>query len=89
MTTEGQRAFDAEMSFEEALETLEEIVQKLEEGDQTLDQAIQLYEEGVRLHKLCEEKLAAARGRLEKVVETQAGEVGLEPMDEGDPEEDV
>lgn len=89
MINEAEREPDDELTFETALEKLEEIVGKLEEGDQTLDQAIHLYEEGVRLHRMCEGKLAAARGKLEKVVQTQAGEIALEPLDDGDPEEDV
>ena len=82
MTSEDDRGPETELTFETALEKLEEIVGKLEEGDRALDEAIRLYEEGVRLHKLCQEKLAAARGKLEKVVEDQAGEVSLEPFED-------
>ena len=88
MTDNASQAPDADMSFEAALAQLEEIVRKLEAGDQTLDDAIRLYEEGVRLHRLCEEKLAAARGKLERLVESQTGEIAVEPLDD-DAEEDI
>jgi exodeoxyribonuclease VII small subunit len=96
-TTEGghdvaertSQAVEPELTFEAALGRLEDIVEKLEAGEQTLDEAIALYEEGVRLYRLCGEKLAAARGRLEKVVESETGEIALEPLEDGDPEKDV
>ncbi len=78
-----------EPTFEEALEKLEEIAQRLEEGDLPLEESIKLYEEGVRLHKQCQEKLAAARGKLEKVVQTQAGEVSLEPLENDVSEDEI
>ena len=37
------------MSFESAIERLEEIVRKLESGDASLDESIKLYSEGVEL----------------------------------------
>jgi len=48
---------DKELSFEEAMKELEEIVQKLEEGDVPLDKAIHYYQEGMKLPKLCNHKL--------------------------------
>ena len=89
MTSEDEREPGADLTFETALEKLEEIVDKLEEGDQPLEEAIRLHEEGVRLHKVCEEKLSVARGKLEKVVENQAGEVSLEPLEDAVADDDV
>ena len=57
----------AELSFEAALRRLEEIVRKLETGDTPLDQAIDLYAEGDRLKQQCEQRLAAAQARIEKI----------------------
>lgn len=55
-----------ELSFENALSNLEEIVLKLEKDDVPLEEAIDLYQQGMNLSKLCSEKLNNAE---EKVVQ--------------------
>ena len=42
-----------ELTFEEAMKKLEEIVAKLEEGDVPLEKAIAFYQEGMALSKIC------------------------------------
>jgi len=71
----------AAMSFEVALEELEDIVQKLESGAGKLDDSISSYERGIQLKKHCEAKLRSARARVEKVVPGLDGDVDLEPAD--------
>lgn len=46
-----------ELSFEEAMEKLEEIVNSLESGDFALEESLKLYEEGVKLVNLCNKKI--------------------------------
>ena len=41
-----------EISFEKAMERLEEIVNSLESGESPLDKSLSLFEEGVKLVKL-------------------------------------
>ena len=41
------------ITFEEAMERLEEITRILESGSEGLDQSLKLYEEGVSLIRLC------------------------------------
>lgn len=53
-----------EMTFEQAMSRLEEVVRMLESGSGTLDDMLKLYEEGMALHKTCEERLNAYEGRL-------------------------
>lgn len=48
------------MTFEAAMERLEEIAQLLESGTEGLDASLKLYEEGVSLIRLCTEKLETA-----------------------------
>ena len=48
------------LSFEDALAKLENIVRELESGRIKLDDAVAAYEKAVALKKLCKEKLAAA-----------------------------
>ncbi len=57
----------AELSFEQALKRLEEIVRKLESGEAPLDEAIALYGEGDRLKRQCEARLAAAQARIDQI----------------------
>jgi exodeoxyribonuclease VII small subunit len=56
-----------ELSFEQALKRLEEIVRKLESGEASLDESIELYGEGDRLKQQCEARLEAAQARIEKI----------------------
>ncbi len=53
-----------ELSFEDALNRLEEIANILEQGSQTLDETIKLFEEGNKLVHFCEEKLEKAENKL-------------------------
>ena len=45
------------ISFETAMERLEEIISQLENSEQPLDNSLTLFEEGVSLIKFCNEKL--------------------------------
>jgi len=56
------------MSFEAALGELEGIVRKLEEGQVPLEESIDMYSRGNALKQFCEQKLADAQARVEKVV---------------------
>lgn len=56
-----------ELSFEEALRRLEEIVRTLERGEAPLDESIALYQEGDRLKRHCEARLKAAQARIEQI----------------------
>ena len=55
------------MSFEAALQRLDEIVRLLERGEAPLDQSIDLYQEGDRLKRLCEERLKSAQARIDAI----------------------
>jgi exodeoxyribonuclease VII small subunit len=56
-----------ELSFEDALARLEEIVRLLEKGEAPLDQSIELYHEGDRLKRHCEARLKSAQARIELI----------------------
>ena len=70
----------AGLSFEDALEQLEEIVRELEEGSGELDESINAYERGAHLKYNCESKLKEAQNRVEKVVLSGDGEARLESL---------
>lgn len=63
-----------ELSFEEAMEKLEEIVEKLETGDIPLEKAIEYYQEGMKLSKICSEKINNVREKMVKIV-NENGEI--------------
>ncbi len=58
----------AAMSFEEALEELEDIVRGLETGDGDLESSISGYTRGNHLKRHCEAKLKEAEAKIEKIV---------------------
>ena len=62
------------LSFEESLEKLEEIVNKLETGDIPLDDAIDEFKKAMDLVKICDEKLKTAEKSIAKIVENN-GEI--------------
>jgi exodeoxyribonuclease VII small subunit len=67
------------LSFEEALQELEQIVKRLEGGTGKLDDAIQSYERGTLLKRHCEAKLREAQARVDKIVIAPDGSVATEP----------
>jgi exodeoxyribonuclease VII small subunit len=71
----------AKMSFEAALEELEDIVRSLEDGRGELDTSIKAYERGAWLKMHCEQKLTEARTRVEKIVVGTDGQPTAEPVD--------
>ncbi|MGY9005422.1 MAG: exodeoxyribonuclease VII small subunit [Alphaproteobacteria bacterium] len=74
------------LSFEAALEELEEIVGELEDGRIKLDQAIGAYERGAKLKAHCAKKLAEAKAKVEKISLGSAGNeapTGVQPADIG------
>ena len=56
-----------DLTFEEALAQLDQIVQRLEDGELSLDEALALYERGRSLAQQCQAKLDEAELRLTQV----------------------
>ncbi len=56
-----------ELTFEQAMERLEEIVAILESGKSTLDDSMKLFEEGTALTAFCAESLKAAEQKIVKL----------------------
>jgi len=69
------------IGFEEALMQLEAIVRELEAGRIKLDDAVVAYEKGIKLKKLCEQKLADAQLRIDKVQIDASGEIVTEELE--------
>ncbi|KKE80667.1 exodeoxyribonuclease VII small subunit [Oceanobacillus caeni] len=60
-----------ELTFEEAMSKLEQIVQKLEEGDVPLEKAITYYQEGMNLSKICNDKLNNVQEKMTQIMNEQ------------------
>ena len=62
-----------ELTFEETLKQLEDVVERLESGDLlTLDESLAAFEEGVRLTRLCRKTLEEAELRVRRLAEDEA-----------------
>lgn len=70
-----------DMSFEEALKELEDIVQRLERGDAPLEESITIYQRGAALKAHCDAKLKDAQMKVEKIVLDPNGTASTEPFD--------
>jgi exodeoxyribonuclease VII small subunit len=71
----------SDLSFEQALRALEDIVSRLERGDVALEESITLYERGAALKKQCEARLNAAQMRVDAIRLSEAGTpAGTEPF---------
>lgn len=55
------------LTFEEALEQLEAVIEAMEAGEVPLDALVEKYEEGGKLLKKCQERLAQAELRIQKL----------------------
>ena len=75
---EGKRFEEGKMTFEEAMDRLEQIVRLLEKGDTPLEEAMKLFEEGTALAKKCTARLDAAEKKILKLVRGADGEVSEE-----------
>lgn len=59
---------ETKVSFEEAMQQLEDIVEQLEEGDVPLEEAISIYKKGMELSKLCHDKLRNVEEQLTEIL---------------------
>ncbi|MDA1051007.1 MAG: exodeoxyribonuclease VII small subunit [Planctomycetota bacterium] len=71
------------ISFEEALDKLEQVVRHLEDGQLGLSESLAQYEEGVRHLKHCHQALAAAERKIELLTSVnEEGNARTEPFDD-------
>ena len=70
----------AELTFEQALASLDQTVRALETGDLPLDEATRLYEEGMKLARTCNEMLASAELRITQIRTAYGEQLRLPPQ---------
>lgn len=68
-----------EITFEDALLKLEDVVNTLEKGSLSLDDSLARFEEGISLSRMCNKMLKEAKQKVEKLVEHN-GNIEAEPM---------
>ncbi len=68
------------LSFEKALQELEDIVARLERGDAALEDSIALYQRGAALRAHCEDKLQKAQLQVEKITQRSDGVLESQPF---------
>lgn len=72
------------MTFEESMARLEQIVRTMERGEAPLDESLKLFQEGTELVGRCGKMLDDAQLQIKKVVKTADGTPDLEDFaDEG------
>ena len=71
-----------ELTFEESLKRLEEIVTQLEGTKLALEQSLQVFEEGVKLVRSCAGRLEDAERRIEILLADKEGQLHVEPFPE-------
>lgn len=70
------------MSFEQAMAELEQVVGQLERGDVPLEDSIKLYERGALLKKRCEAKLKEAEEKVAQITLDGDGQpTGTKPVE--------
>jgi len=71
-----------ELSFEQAMAELEQVVGRLERGDVALDDSIALYERGAQLKKRCETKLKEAEEKVAAItLDAEGNPTGAVPVE--------
>jgi len=71
-----------DMSFEEAMKALEDVVGRLEAGEVPLEDSIKLYERGADLKAHCQKKLAEAEEKVAQISLDENGQPkGTTPVD--------
>ena len=70
-----------EMSFEEAMGALEQVVTSLERGEVPLEASIALYERGAALKTHCASKLKEAEDKVEMIRAKDGQAIGTTPAE--------
>ena len=73
--TKGKNMSEKNISFEQAIARLEEIVSLLDSGSAPLDKSLELFEEGAGLVRLCSEKLDSAEQRVKILTAGESGQL--------------
>lgn len=73
---------NTEMTFEQAMQRLEEIIRALESGELSLAESMALYKEGAAQSRLCRQKLEQAKLELELWQDGKSAPLAAEDLDQ-------
>ncbi len=76
----------SKLTFEKALQKLEEIVEKLETNDLDLEKALNQFEEGMKLSQYCSQKLEETEKKISLIMEKADGTIEASPFQPTEPE---
>lgn len=65
----------AKLTFQKAMEQLEQLVQELESEELPLEKAIKKFEEGIKLSRFCDRKLEESEKKVTVLMEGQGGQL--------------
>jgi len=82
----SKRSTDKELSFEQAIDTLEDLVEQIESGEIGLEEALAQYEQGQTLIKRCRGILDKAEQRIAELTLDAEGQptISAAPSDTKD-----
>ena len=78
----NDKSKEKSLDFEKSLAKLENIIEALEDGELPLNESIKTFEEGVKITKHCQELLAKAELKIQKLLEKDDGSLDLESFDD-------
>lgn len=64
---------EKQLSFEQAMSRLEEVVKQLESGEGSLEEAMKLFEEGSKLSAKCTAMLDKAEQKVTRLISVSGG----------------
>jgi len=76
------KALPKNLSFEKALERLQEIVAEMEDPEKGLETSLGLFEEGVALSRFCRSRIDEIQKRVEVVLKETPEGLATGPLDE-------
>jgi exodeoxyribonuclease VII small subunit len=69
-----------DLSYEQALAVLEQVVSRLESGEATLDESMELFRKGTLLSKACSARLEAIEKQITQLIEKADGTIEEKPF---------
>ncbi len=76
------KALPKNLTFEKALERLQEIVAELEDPEKSLETSLELFEEGVALSRFCRSRIDEIQKRVEVVLKETPEGLATGPLDD-------
>ena len=73
LVTKNTMPSKKKLSFEQALDALNETVTAMESGELSLEDSLAAFEKGIGLVKDCQTTLDSAEQKVQKLIETQQG----------------